>query len=407
MPERTPLNARVVGSFERPGYRLEKVVYESRPGVIVSANLYVPRAAKPPLPGVLFQMGHALNGKAAEPYQRCCQGLAQLGYLVLAFDPMGQGERIHYLDASGARTRLGSADDEHTVPGRQMLLIGDTATRWQVWDAVRSLDLLASHPLVDPRRLASTGQSGGGTLTMLLACVDDRLAAAAVASGNTENFACRNFDPPGSTDDAEQNLIASAPVGLDRWDLLYPLAPKPLLVSVSEKDFFGTYSSNYLSSGLEEFEKLKRVYEILGAADQLAWTSTPLPHALAYDTRLKIYHWFNRWLKGENRPVDREPPTQPELDQQLWVSSTGSVVRDFASKTPFEITRDAARSLPRRRPTRSDLSRLLALDRAPTPTQFRVLGKALLDGLDIEAVEVASAPHVWVPAWLFVPHNHS
>ena len=103
---------------------------------------------------------------------------------------MGQGERVHYPDAYGYRTRLASADDEHTVPGRQMLLVGDTATRWQVWDAVRSLDLLATHPLVDPRRLGSTGQSGGGTLTMFLACVDDRLAAAAVASGNTENFAC-------------------------------------------------------------------------------------------------------------------------------------------------------------------------------------------------------------------------
>ena len=75
-----------------------------------------------------------------------------------------------------------------------MLLVGDTATRMQTWDAVRSLDVLASHPLVDPKRLASTGQSGGGTLTMFLMAVDERLAAAAVSSGNTENFACENFN---------------------------------------------------------------------------------------------------------------------------------------------------------------------------------------------------------------------
>ncbi len=405
MPERTPLNAKVIGGFERRAYRVEKLLYESRPGVYVSANLYIPRGAKPPLPGVLFQMGHALNGKASGPYQRCCQALAQLGYLVLAFDPMGQGERVHYPDASGYRTRLASADDEHTVPGRQMLLVGDTATRWQVWDAVRSLDLLATHPLVDPRRLGSTGQSGGGTLTMFLACVDDRLAAAAVASGNTENFACQDFNPPGSTDDAEQNLLGSGPLGLDRWDLLYPLAPKPLLVSVSEKDFFGTYSSNYLTSGRDEFEKLKRVYEILGAPDRLVWTSTPLPHGLAYDTRLKIYNWFERWLKGENRTIEDEPPTEPEPDRELWVSVSGSVVRDYRSRTPFEITREQARKLPRSRPTREALARLLALDRPPQAPEFRELAKTRLRGLDVQAVEVASSPHVWVPAWIFVPHQ--
>jgi len=236
MPERTPLNARATGAFERPGYRLEKLIYESRPNFHITANLYIPTAGQPPFPGVLFQMGHSLNGKAADLYQRCCQGLVRLGFLVLAFDPMGQGERVYYPDASGTRTRLASADDEHTLPGKQMLLVGDTSSRLQVWDAVRSLDYLATHPLVDPKRLGSTGQSGGGTLTMLLACVDDRLAAAVVCSGNTENVACADFNPPGSTDDAEQNFLGSGPLGFDRWDLLYPLAPKPLLVTVSDKD---------------------------------------------------------------------------------------------------------------------------------------------------------------------------
>ena len=189
-PERTPLNTRVVGSFERPAYRVEKLIYESRPGLYIPANLYIPKNHKPPFPGVLFQMGHSLNGKAAESYQKCCQGLAQLGYLVLAFDPMGQGERTYYPKPNGGvTTRLKSADDEHSHPGQQMLLVGDTATQTQAGDAVRSLDVLASHPLVDPKRLASTGQSGGGTLTMFLTATDNRLAAAAISSGNTENFA--------------------------------------------------------------------------------------------------------------------------------------------------------------------------------------------------------------------------
>jgi dienelactone hydrolase len=140
MPERTALNTRTLGSFERQGYRVEKIVYESRPKFYIPANLYIPTASKPPFPGVLFQMGHALAGKAADTYQRCCQALARQGYLVLAFDPMGQGERAYYPNDSLTRTRFPSANDEHTVPGMQMLLTGfSTSTGLQVWDAVRSL----------------------------------------------------------------------------------------------------------------------------------------------------------------------------------------------------------------------------------------------------------------------------
>ena len=110
---------------------------------------------------------------------------------------------------------------------------------------------------------------------MLLAAVDDRLACAAVSSGNTENVACAGFLPPGSTDDAEQDFIGSGPLGFDRWDTLYPIAPKPLLVLASAKDSFGTYSPNYMTNGREEFAKLRRFYEVLGAGSKVEWGETP------------------------------------------------------------------------------------------------------------------------------------
>jgi cephalosporin-C deacetylase-like acetyl esterase len=405
MPQRTPLNTRTVGAFERAGYRVEKLVYESVPNFFIAANLYIPTTPAsgqppyhPPYPGVLFQMGHTRNGKAGDVYQRCCQGLAKLGYLVLGFDPMGQGERVYYPDASGQRSRLPSPDSEHTTPGKQMLLNGDTATRMQVWDAMRSLDVLASHPLVDARRLASTGQSGGGTLTMLLAAVDDRLAAAAVVSGNTENVACANFDPPGATDDAEQNLIGSGPLGFDRWDLLYPLAPKPLLISVSDLDFFSTYSSEYIRNGWEEFRKLRAVYAALGAADRLAWVDTALPHGLAYDSRMQIYNWFGRWLKHETAPVTEEPATEPEKDQALWVSESGSMVRSFHSETPFTLNRARQVMV---RPT--PLGELIGAERPRDGLKPVVLRRTVWRGIAVEALEVASAARVWVPAWLYLP----
>jgi len=399
-PERTPLDARSTGTLVRDGYRVEKLVYQSWPSFFVSANLYVPAGGTPPFPGVLFQMGHSRNGKAYESYQRCCQGLVKLGFVVLGFDPIGQGERVFYPGEDPARSRLDSPDDEHTVPGRQMLLYGDTMSRLQVWDAVRSLDYLASHPLVDPKRLASTGQSGGATLTMMLGCVDDRLRAAAVASGNTENFACAGFNPPGSTDDAEQDFVDSGPAGFDRWDLLYPMAPNPLLISVSDKDWFGTYSSSYQTSGHEEFHKLRKVYAALGHANALQWTSTPLPHNLAYDSRLKIYNWFSRWLKGDSHPVAEEPATAPEAERELLVSESGSVVKSFASLSPFVMNR-------KRTFTRSaaNLAGLTGTVRPAASARFAVLGRVPSRAVDIEAVEVAPEPRVWLPSWMFVPHT--
>ncbi len=399
MPERTALNARTVGSFERPGYRVEKILYESRPGFHIGGNLYIPTQAQPPFPGVLFQMGHTRNGKAAREYQRSCQALARLGYLVLAFDPMGQGERVYYPNSNLTGTRLPSSDDEHTVPGKQMLLYGDTSSRLQVWDAIRSLDLLAAHPMVDPKRLASTGQSGGGTLTMLLACADDRLAAAVVVSGNTENLACADFNPPGSTDDAEQNFLDSGPLGFDRCDLLYPMAPKPVLITVSDKDFFGTYSSQYIASGWEEFKKLKKIYEVLGKPEHLEWGGTPLPHSLDYDMRLLVYNWFNRWLKNDSERIEKEPPTQPEADKELWVSDSGNLVKSLHGQTPFSLNK--ARNVVKEA---VPLERLLRIERS---------GHARLDELrrvpgmvcDIAAVEVRSEASVWIPAWLYLPHK--
>jgi dienelactone hydrolase len=401
-PERNPLNARITGKLERSGYNLEKVVYESQPGTFVTANLYIPTSGKPPYPGVLFQMGHTEDGKAASSYQKGCQGLALLGYLVLGFDPMGQGERVNYPDGSGLRTRLSRVSDEHSVPGKQLVLLGETVARYQTWDAIRSLDYLASHPLVDPERLASVGQSGGGTLTMLLACADERLRAAAVCSGNTENMACANFDPPGSPADAEQDFIGSGSVGFDRWDLLYPFAPKPLLILVSAHDFFGTYSPRYLSSGLEEYEKLAKIYEVLGRRDRIAWQATALPHSLSYGLRLDVYNWFERWLKNSSARIEKEPPVSPEPEKALWAGPTGSVVRDFGSLRPFDLLTRKAQG-PRRTESTAPWADALQIRRPSSELKLRTLASTPSGENQIRAVEVLSAPEVWIPAWFYVP----
>ena len=381
-PQRTDLAVSpIAGTVTGDGFSIENFSFASRPGTRIPVNLYLPDPAKfpPPYPGVLFQMGHSLNGKAAEPYQKCCQGLAKLGYLVLGFDPMGQGERT-YLN-------VGDADEEHSRPGRQMLLTGDTATRYQLWDAVRALDVLAAHPKVDPKRLASTGQSGGGTLTMLLAAVDPRLTCAAVSCGNTENHACKDFHAPGSTDDAEQNILGGASLGFDRWDWLYPLAPKPLLVLASARDEFGTYSPDYIRSGEEEFAKLKRFYQVLGAPPaNLQWKTTQLPHGLSRPLRVEIYRFFETHLRGTARPVD-EPEVKPFADDKLLVGLPKPSRIEFRAPATGTVDLERLRSK-------------LGVGQW-TPKPPAVLARERGEGCDIETLDIQSEPGVLIPAYHF------
>ena len=385
--ERTPLRVETQGGFERPGYRVEKIRYESRPGFFVSANLYLPQSGSAPYPGVLFQCGHSTIGKAADVYQYCCQGLAQLGFVVLSFDPMGQGERRWY-------PHLPSADDEHNQAGRQLILAGETATSMQTWDAIRSLDVLESHPLVDKKRLASTGNSGGGTTTMFLAAVDDRLAAAVASCPISENYACANFQAPGSVDDAEQDFLLAGPEGFDRWDLFYPLAPKPLKIVVSAKDFFGTYSPRYLESGREEFAKLQRAYQALGRPSHLDWYETPVPHGLSHDLRMQVYGWFRQHLQGISQPLAEEPAVRAETEADLRVGLPADAL------TPQRIARQIAP--PAKAAPKADLEKLLAFEK-PIARMTAKGSVRSRGGIQIEACEIESAAGVFLPMWRFVP----
>src|SRR5437868_8762939 len=122
-PEHTPLNARVTGVVERDAYRIEKIIFESRPNFPVTANLYVPTNRKLPLPGVVGSCGHSATGKAIDAYQSFAQGLARLGYVLLIFDPIGQGERLQYVD-DRLKPRHGDGVSEHLWAGNRQYLLG-------------------------------------------------------------------------------------------------------------------------------------------------------------------------------------------------------------------------------------------------------------------------------------------
>src|SRR5262249_23604046 len=226
-PSKTPLNARTVGTLKGDGFRVERVVYESRSNHHVTALFYIPEG-KAPFPGVLMPCGHSANGKAVEAYQRACILMAKNGLAVLCYDPIGQGERIQLLDRLGKPAIAGSTS-EHTMAGVGALLVGSSTATYRIWDGIRSLDYLASRPEVDPKRLGCTGNSGGGTLTAYLMALDDRIVAAAPSCYITSLE--RLFATIGPQD-AEQNITGQVAFSMEHADYLTMRAPRPTLVCV-------------------------------------------------------------------------------------------------------------------------------------------------------------------------------
>ena len=135
--ERTPLNPRVTGTIERSGYRIEKLIFESRPRLYVTANLYVPTAPGRH-PAILGPLGHSTNGKAWPSYQKLFSNLARKGYVVLAYDPFGQGERIEYPGSRPGQTAIGGGGtSEHEYAGRRLILLGANFSLFRAWDGIR------------------------------------------------------------------------------------------------------------------------------------------------------------------------------------------------------------------------------------------------------------------------------
>ena len=174
---KTPLHARVTGTIQMEGFHIEKLIYESMPRLPVTALVYVPENGTKRHPAVLVPAGHSANGKAY--YQALCQRLAQRGYVVISWDPIGQGERSQFWDAKNHKSRYNLICAEHAVLGNLAYLAGTNLARWEIWDGIRAVDYLLTRPDVDPERINITGTSGGGFQAAHIAALDPRIKVAA------------------------------------------------------------------------------------------------------------------------------------------------------------------------------------------------------------------------------------
>mgnify|MGYP001223359530 CR=1 FL=1 len=357
-PERTPLKAKTVRHLKGKGYRVENVMFESRPGHHVTANLYLPDT-KGPYPGVLVPCGHSHTGKASGWYQGMSILLARHGMAALCYDPIGQGERYQSLDFEKDHETFASVSYrletphprvrflctvEHTLMGVGCILLGTNTAQYRIWDGMRAIDYLQSRPEVDPERIGVTGRSGGGAYSWWIAALDERVKAAVPVAGITS---MRNHIVDGCV---ESHCDCMYQVNSKRWDFAMIsslVAPRALLISNTDKD--GIFP---LEGVLDVHAKTRKLYRLLGAAGNLGLQIAEGPHKDTQDLRVHAFSWFNRFLKKQNPPplIDK-PATKYFEPEQLKVfkknpadEKTSSIHETFvpiASAPPIPKDRDA------------------------------------------------------------------
>jgi dienelactone hydrolase len=308
---RGPLNAKVTKTIDREGYVIENVLFESLPQYYVTANLYRPkRGGKHP--AVLMSMGHWDGGKPAA--QLLCANLARKGFVVLAYDPVGQGERQQAYDSRIGRSIIGGSTEQHFTNGAQAILLGQSVARYFIHDGMRAIDYLLSRPEVDAERIGATGCSGGGTQTTYIAALDPRVKVAAPACYMNSFQTLYS----GSVGDSEQSVPGFLAAGLDQTDYVELFAPKPWLIASTEGDFFTPPGAKQV------FEEAQRWYKQAGVEERIKWVVGPGGHGTPLMVREAIYEWMIRWLqKGDGNAREEQVELVP--DRELLVTERGQV----------------------------------------------------------------------------------
>ena len=343
LPEKTPLKPRVVGIVDREHYRVERIIFESRPGLQVPSNLYLPMMREKTsrdgkLPAVVVACGHSENSKSAVAEYSIVQGLVRQGYAVLIYDPAGQGERYQYPNDK-AGSRYNYATFEHAQTCNQQVLVGESGSAWFAWDGIRALDYLLTRPEVDASRVGITGNSGGGMETAYLCALEPRFAMAAPSGWITT---LRRNAENELTQDTEQCLRRVLALGLDQSDMLACFAPKPIVIQTQERDFFDICGSR------EAFARLKRLYTLLGKPDDIHINTGPNTHSYPKASREVTYRVFNAAAGVESDSL--EPEIAVEKDETLWCTPRGQVGYEQA-RTIFSFTRERSKQLSKTRPT--------------------------------------------------------
>jgi pimeloyl-ACP methyl ester carboxylesterase len=320
LPERkTDLHARITGTIQMEGFSIEKLIFESLPGVYVTALVYSPDDHSTKHPAVLVPAGHATNGKIH--YQVLSQRLASRGYVVIAWDPIGQGERSQFWDAKAGKSRYNLVCAEHAVMGNLAYLAGANLARWEIWDGMRAIDYLLTRQDVDPDRISITGTSGGGTQTTLIAALDPRIKVVVPScyiSSLPMRMGNRIFADPDS--DPEQDLFGTLSKNVGYTGLLLLMYPRPVMIASAVLDFYP------IEGARKSFRETQRVYERLNHADRIAMAEGYHGHQYSDENQeagLDFIDGFNAMPLRSGLLKAKELP-----DKDLLCTKSGQVMLD-------------------------------------------------------------------------------
>jgi cephalosporin-C deacetylase-like acetyl esterase len=285
MPERTPLNPVKTGEVAGDGFVVEKLHFQSQPGLYVTANLYRPPSAEGKLPAILYVCGHSemkakdgtsLGNKAG--YQHHGAWFARHGYVCLVIDTVQLGEisGVHH--------------GTYRMDRWWWLSRGYTPAGIEAWNGIRAIDYLVSRPEVDAERIGVTGRSGGGAYSWFIAALDDRVKVAAPTAGITT---LRNHVVDGAV---EGHCDCMYFVNTYRWDydrLAALVAPRPLLIANTDKDTIFPLDGVYAV-----YDSVRGLYRSLGAEGKLGLQIAEGPHKDTQSLNTGAFAWFERWLKN-------------------------------------------------------------------------------------------------------------
>jgi len=284
LPPRTPLEATVTGSLEQKDFRVENLHFQSRPGLYVTANLYLPKGTEDPVPGILYVCGHGrvkLDGVSygnKVNYHHHGVWFAHNGYACLVIDTLqlGEIEGIHHGTYRHGRWWWNAR--------------GYTPAGVEAWNGIRALDYLQNRPEVDPDRLGVTGRSGGGAYSWWVATLDDRIHTAVPVAGIAS---LHNHVVDGCI---EGHCDCMFPVNTYRWDfekVAALVAPRPLLISNTDKDRIFPLDGVY-----QVYRGTRTIYELLDARGRIGLHIEEGPHKDTQPLRTSAFHWMNRHLRG-------------------------------------------------------------------------------------------------------------
>ncbi len=299
-PEKTPLHAQITGVVDHQAFRVENLHFQSRPGLYVTGNLYIPKGLKKPAPTILYVCGHARVKKNGVSYgnkvhyQHHGVWFAEHGYVCLMIDTLqlGEIEGVH-----------------HGTYNQNMwwwLDRGYTSAGVEAWNCIRALDYLETREEVDAQRFGVTGRSGGGAYSWWTAALDERIRCAVPVAGITD---LQNYVVDGCV---EGHCDCMFMVNTHRWDYAQVaalVAPRPLLISNSDRD--GIFP---LDGVVRVHKRVRKIYELYGKPENLALQITAGPHKDTQELRVHAFRWFNHFLKNDDDLIRKpaEPAFEPE-----------------------------------------------------------------------------------------------